>query len=220
MNFFTTTQPIAKEGWKSIAFIGVICIVSWLFSFMTWFFLLLLAGTLFLYRNPERIALEEDDHAIIAPIDGIVRSIEKVTAHDGKKWLKVIMQKGLFDVGVVRSPMDISLIDVIKKEGLPLSSDSSLSPTLRTKMVFIFQKKVDEIRMVLYAGAYSQMISTSLKRGRFKVSERLAFLAEGDVGLLLPLDARIKVVLNDEVRAGESVLGYLAHKKVTHEQQS
>ena len=71
--------------------------------------------------------------------------------------------------------------------------------------------------MILYTGAYSRTINFASKRGRFKVGERLAFLSEGDVGLLLPLDARIKVVLNDEIKAGESVLGYLAHTKVNHE---
>ncbi len=217
MNFFTTTQPIAKEGWKSLLFSGIVFVLACFLSLMPWFFFLFFLGTLFLYRNPERIAQEEDTHAIIAPIDGIIRSIEQVTAHDGKKWLKVVMQKRLLDVGVVRSPMDISLVDVHKKEGLFLPSNSPLANTLRAKVIFIFSNKIDEIKMVLYAGRYARSLNFSTKRGRFRAGERLAFLTEGDVGLLLPLDARMKVVLNDEIKAGQSVLGYLAHKKVNHE---
>lgn len=217
MNFFTTTQLIAKEGWRDVFFAGAIFVLAWLFSFMSWFFFLVFAGIAFLYRNPERIAQEEDENAIIAPVDGVVRSIEQVSASDGKKWLKVVIQKRFFDVGVVRSPMEMSLKEVYKKEGLPLASTSSLSPILRAKASFVFQKNASEVRMILYTGAYSRTINFASKRGRFKVGERLAFLSEGDVGLLLPLDARIKVVLNDEIKAGESVLGYLAHTKVNHE---
>ena len=43
-------------------------------------------------------------------------------------------------------------------------------------------------------------------------SERFAFLNDGEVALLLPLNTRIQVVLNDEVKAGESVLGYFAYE--------
>ena len=66
--------------------------------------------------------------------------------------------------------------------------------------------------MVLYAGALSQKIQLFEKMGGLKRSERFAFLNDGEVALLLPLNTRIQVVLNDEVKAGESVLGYFAYE--------
>ena len=47
----------------------------------------------------------------------------------------------------------------------------------------------------------------------FKANERFGFLRDGEIALLLPLDTRIKVSLNSDVKAGESVLGYLAYKE-------
>ena len=216
MHFLTTTQLIAKEGWRDVCVAGVIFVIAYSFSCFASFFFLILMGTLLFYRNPERLLQEEDTRALVAPVDGMVSSIEKVTASDGKEWLKVIIKKRLFDVSVVRSPLQMHVLDVKKKEGLPLDTNSPLARTLRTKVVFTCKYETDEIRMVLYAGLFSKQIDISSKRGRFKVGERLAFLAQGDVALLLPLDTRIKVVLNDEVKAGESVLGYLAHR-VNHE---
>lgn len=217
MNFLTTTQLIAKEGWRDVCVAATIYVIAYSFSCFTSFFFLVFVGTLLFYRNPERLLQEEDTHALVSPIDGIVSSIEKVTASDGGKWLKVVINKRLFDVSVVRSPLQMHVLDVKKKEGLSFDANSPLSKVLRTKIVFTCKHATDEVRMILYAGLFSKRIDITSKRGRFKVGERLAFLAQGDVGILLPLDTRIKVVLNDEVKAGESVLGYLAHR-VDHEQ--
>lgn len=216
MHFLTTTQLIAKEGWKHVFVACILFVIAYVFSFLTSFFFLVLLGTLLFYRNPERLSQEEDAHALIAPVDGVINSIEKVMSSDGKEWLKVLISKRLFDVSVVRSPLEMQLMDVKKKVGLSLNETSPLAKALRTKVVFTCKNDKDEMRMVLYAGMCANRIEVSSKRGRFKAGERLAFLSQGEVGLLLPLDTRIKVVLNDEVKAGESVLGYLAHR-VNHE---
>ena len=66
--------------------------------------------------------------------------------------------------------------------------------------------------MIINAGLLSQRIALFDLEGVLKAGQRFAFLNDGEVTLLLPLDARIKVSLGDEVKSGMSVLGYFAYK--------
>ena len=209
---YTTTQIIAKEGWNQIAIALMVFLCAYALSFMTWIFFALLIFTVLFYRNPERLDTEEDSHALIAPIDGQVIAISKVSANDGKDWLRVVIRKRMTDVGVLRAPMFISEMEVKKRFGLPLAGTSPLAKALREKIVFTCKSDYAEIKMVVYAGVFSQKIQLFDKINGLKRSERFAFLNDGEVALMLPLDTRIQVVLNDEVKAGESVLGYFAYE--------
>lgn len=212
MRRHTTTQLIAKEGWNQSIVLLMLTLCAYALSFLTWFFVVLLGATLWMYRNPERLMEEEDEHALIAPIDGKITAISKVNANDGREWLRVVIQKRLYDVGIARAPMAMRIHTVEKRYGLPLSYTSPLAKALREKIVLTCKDKGHEIKIVFYAGLFSQKIEIFEKVSGLKAGERLAFFTQGEVALLLPLDTRIKVVLNDEVKAGESVLGYFAYK--------
>lgn len=212
MRSYTTTQIIAKEGWNQIAIVLMVFLCAYALSFMAWVFFGLFIVTLLFYRNPERLDVEEDLHAIIAPMDGQVSAISKVNANDGKEWLRVVIRKRIVDVGVLRAPMLINKLEIKKRFGLPLSGTSHLSKALREKVVLTCKGIHGEMKMVLYAGVLSQKIQLFEKMGGLKRAERFAFLNDGEIALLLPLDTRIQVVLNDEVKAGESVLGYFAYE--------
>lgn len=212
MRSYTTTQIIAKEGWNQIAVALMIFLCAYALSFQAWIFFVLLVFTIWFYRNPERLDLEEDALALISPVDGKVIAISKVSANDGKEWLRVVIQKRVFDVGILRAPIAIDTIELKKRFGLPLSGGSHLAKALREKIVLTFQSKYGEMKMVVYAGVLSQKIQLFEKVGGFRRAERFAFLNDGEVALLLPLDTRIQVVLHDDVRAGESVLGYFAYE--------
>ncbi len=212
MRSYTTTQIIAKEGWNQIAIVLMVFLCAYALSFLSWIFFGLFIVTLLFYRNPERLDAEEDSHAIIAPMDGQISAISKVNANDGKEWLRVVIRKRIVDVGVLRAPMMINKLEIKKRFGLPLSGTSHLSKALREKVVLTCKGLHAEMKMVLYAGALSQKIQLFEKMGGLKRSERFAFLNDGEVALLLPLNTRIQVVLNDEVKAGESVLGYFAYE--------
>ncbi|MDR2635702.1 MAG: hypothetical protein LBC08_02605, partial [Campylobacteraceae bacterium] len=78
---FSTTQIIAKEGWRNIAIVFAIFLLSCLADFGSHIMLVVLLVFIAIYRNPERIAEEDDPLAILAPIDGKIIAIE--TAENG-----------------------------------------------------------------------------------------------------------------------------------------
>ena len=212
MNANTTTQIIAKEGWNHVVLALTVFLLSYILSFFSWFFFAVFLFVLFIYRNPERIVEEDDELSIVAPIDGKIIQIAKVQLDDGTESLSVVIKKKILDVGVMRAPMAMSIIDEEKRFGLFLPPDSSLFSTLGEKNTLTCKGKLATIKMVIGAGRFSQKISLFDKLGILKSGQRLGFLNDGEVTLLLPLDTRIKVSLGAEVKAAIDVLGYLAYK--------
>lgn len=212
MRTYTTTQIIAKEGWNHCLVMLMLALIAYALSFLPWLFFFLFLATLLLYRNPERLVIEEDKNALISPVDGRISDIAKIHANDGREWLRVTIQKSLSDVGIIRAPNAMHIIEKKRRYGLPLASSSSLTKALGEKVVLSCKARDVLIKIVFYTGRWSQKIDIFDKNGYLKAGERFAFLQEGEVALLLPLDTRIKVVLNDHVKAAQSVLGYLSYK--------
>lgn len=211
-SYNTSTQIIAKEGWNQIVFTFMVFLLSYALSFFSWIFFLIFIATLYSYRNPERIQEEDDGHCIVAPMDGIITDVSKIGLRDGSEALRVVIRKSFFDVGVLRSPLSMEVVDVKKRFGLFMASSSPLFSRLADRKTFTCKNTFASIKIVISAGLWSQKITLFSKIGSFKSGERLGFLRDGEVALLLPLDTRVKVSLYDEVKAGMSVLGYLAYK--------
>ena len=211
-NNYTTTQIIAKEGWNQIVFTFMVFLLAYAVSFIPWFFFLIFLGMLYSYRNPERIAEEDDEFCLVAPIDGKISDISKIILHDGSEALRIVICKSFWDVGVLRAPLSMEVQEVKNRFGFSLPSSSSLFRTLCERKSLICQGKCFSIKMIVSAGLWNRKITFFQKMKLFKVGERIGFLRDGEVALLLPLDTRIKVSLNDEVKAGMSILGYLAYK--------
>lgn len=212
INAITTTQIFVREGWNQILLTLMIFILSYLISFLPWLFFSIFIFTLFLYRNPERIQEEEDELCFIAPIDGKVMEIGKVQLRDGSEVLKLVIKKTILDVGVIRAPMALSIVDIQKRFGLFLPSSSPLFRILGEHNILTCKGKFAQIVIIINAGVLSRRIELFKTLGILKSSERFAYLADGQIVMLLPLDARVKVSINDDVKAGTSVLGYFAYK--------
>lgn len=209
---YTSTHIIAKEGWNQIVFTFMVFLLAYALSFLPWIFFLLFLGTLYCYRNPERISEEDDGHGLVAPLDGTITDISKVSLSDGSEALRIVIRKSFWDVGVLRAPLGMEILDVKKRFGLFMNSISPLFSSLCERKGLTCKSTFAPFKMVISAGLFSQKITLFSKAGTFKAGERIGFLRYGEVALLLPLDTRIKVSLNDDVKAGTSILGYLAYK--------
>ncbi|ACZ12775.1 phosphatidylserine decarboxylase [Sulfurospirillum deleyianum] len=214
---YTTTQLIAKEGWNHIVFTFMVFLLSYALSFFSWFFFFVLVVTIYIYRNPERIVEESDELTLLSPVDGTILKISKVDLKDGSEALCVVIRKSIWDVGILRAPIGMEIIEVKNRFGLFISSGSSLFSNLCERKTFTCKNKFTSFKIVVSAGRLSQSI-VFFNKNAYKANERFGFLREGEVALLLPLDVRIKVSLNHSVKAGESVLGYLAYKD-NHDKQ-
>jgi len=69
-------------------------------------------GALYGYRNPERIPEEDDARCIIAPLDGKITNISKISLSDGNDVLRIVIRKSFWDVGILRAPIGMEVTDV------------------------------------------------------------------------------------------------------------
>lgn len=208
----TTTQIIAKEGWNQSIAMFMLFLLSYALSFVPWFFFGLFCLTLLMYRNPERLVEEEDEFSFLSPCDGTICDIRKVTLNDGSQKLCVVIEKPVYGIGILRSPMDLSIVGAEKRSGLHVARTSALALRLSEKNTLTCKSRFGDIKIILRCGVWSLRMELFKTIGPLKMGQRFAFLHEGDVSLLLPLDARLKVSLQDEVKAGTTVLGYFDYK--------
>lgn len=204
----TSTQIIAKEGWMSIGIAFALFLVSVFLGVLPWVFLLLCVVLVFLFRNPERIAEEEDALVIIAPTDGTVRTIEKSKTLEGEPCLRVVIENSLLDVGVLRAPFALEAESVRRRHGLFLPVSLPKSALLNEQLTFTCKGHNALVQMRILAGVFARNLTLFLPKKQFKLGERLGYFNEGAVELFLPLHVRIRVTLGQSVKAGQSVLGY------------
>lgn len=212
MRDHTSTQLIAKEGWKYLGFTFALFVLALIFDFFSWVFLVVFLFTAYIFRNPERLPAEDDELAVLAPIDGTISSISKVSWHDKKEYIRVEIQKSLMGVSLIRSPSAMNLKSCKRRHGLSLPINSPLRPRLGEMASIECQTKYSGLYLHVNSGLFNRNIELFKTVGPLKTAQRFGVLVEGSIELFLALDTRIKVALGDDVRAGESVLGYFAYK--------
>ncbi len=106
----------------------------------------------------------------------------------------------------------MSIKSTLRRHGLFLPINTMLNKKLGEKVSLTCKSKYSEILLSVNAGAFARKIELFKTIGPLKSAQRFGLLVEGDIELYLPLDSRVKVAVGDEVKSGESVLGYFAHK--------
>lgn len=213
----TTTQIVAKEGMPLVFGLWSLTLLILLFgeSFFAKLFLLgLSAAVFYIFRNPERVPMERGAKVLMAPADGRITSILKVTEGPfcNEERLLVSIETSLFNVPIIRSAVSGVVEEAIVKKGAFLPQTQVLAKKLNERALLLIRMD-DETRILLklVSGSFGNKIGLYPKKEqRIEAGERIGFMIDGLVELYLPLSARIKVGLGDEVRAGESILGYLA----------
>ncbi len=213
----TTTQLIAKEGWKYLFFTIVLFVLSLWFDFFSWVFFVIVIFTGYLFRNPERLPAEDDDMAVLTPCDGTIVTISKSKYNNGKEYIKVRVQKSLLEASMLRAPTKMNIKETKRIHGLFLPTNTDLSKKLGERVSLTCKSDYSDLFININAGVFARKIELFKTVGPLKSAQRFGLLVEGDVELYLPLDSRVKVAVGDEVKAGESVLGYFAHKGKTDE---
>ncbi|NOX16268.1 MAG: phosphatidylserine decarboxylase [Epsilonproteobacteria bacterium] len=214
----TTTELIAKEGWSIVSFYFILFLVAYALNFLPWVFFVIFLGSIFVYRNFERIPAEDDKMALLSPVDGKVKNISKVISSDGLEYLRLEIRKNILDASLLRSPISATIIETKRVHGLFLHCENELSNLLNERAVMTLKSNFATIVMILKTGFFNKNIEFFKSIGPLKFAQRFGLLLDGSVELLLPIDARIKVRIDDSVRGGESVLGYFSYEAVSDKQ--
>jgi phosphatidylserine decarboxylase len=215
-------MTIHKEGYQTIGIaalvFGGINLASFTFlsASLPWvaisIFFLTLAVFLFLvsfFRMPNRVHTINPNQ-IICPADGKVVVIEEVTDeeyfHDRRIQLSVFMSPA--NVHVNRNPVDGEVVYNQYHQGKYLVAWHPKSSTENERWSVVVKNSHGEILYKQIAGALAKRICNYTKVGqKVKQTEEYGFIKFGSrVDLLLPLNAKINVELNQVVKGGVTVL--------------
>jgi phosphatidylserine decarboxylase len=186
-----------------LAYLKTTVLVLYPISFI---FLLLFAFVLRFFRKPKRnITFNEQE--IIAPADGTIVTIEEVeeTEFIKEKRIQVSIFMSIWNVHINWIPAIGKIVQSLHFDGrymaawLPKSSHEN-----ERAVVVIETKNSGKILVKQIAGALARRIITYAKPGQTcKAGEELGFIRFGSrVDLLLPLDSKIHVKLDQKVSGG------------------
>lgn len=190
---------LARCGYKGGIYLSALLAIAVFFGFgkMSFVLLLLLAIWVFMFRNPERVALHLSENAILSPIDGEIKEIQST-----EDTVKIVIASKIFDVGVIRSPMNIQSYEISNIYGIPLYF-SKKQKFFASQISFEFARGKMIFSPYLFHIYPLHPKTTLLERG-----ERMGFMKDGEVELEIK-NLEVKLNVGDKVRGGESVLGYL-----------
>jgi len=210
-----------KEGYKIILISFVLVVVSILlidrFIAITWLKLVLEIGLLILlililqfFRNPKRHT-QLNDNQIVSPVDGKVVVIEEVEEteffKDNRIQVSVFMSP--INVHVTRYPIGGNVVYSKYHPGKYLVAWHPKSSTENERTTVVVENKI--IGKVLFrqiAGAMAKrIVNYAIVSDNVTQGTDQGFIKFGSrVDVYLPLNANIKVNLNQKVRGGESII--------------
>lgn len=215
-------MTIHREGYKTIAItaliFGLLNVVSFTFlsASIPWLALALFVITLGLFlfiisffRVPNRV-FTINDNRIICPADGKVVVIEEVTEveyfKDKRVQVSIFMSPA--NVHVNRNPMSGEVIYNQYHKGKYLVAWHPKSSTENERWSVVTRNSHGEILYKQIAGALAKRICNYTKVGQLvKQADEYGFIKFGSrVDVLLPLTAKVNVVINQVVKGGVTVL--------------
>ncbi len=211
----TPQVPVAKEGYPFIFVLAFATLLAAILSMKitTGFLLVATIFVLCFFRDPERLGPDRPD-ALVSPADGKVILIERVTddRFTGNEVQKISVFMNVFNVHVNRIPCSGTVEKILYKPGKFYSADSQKGGLQNEYCASIITTpEGKKIAFVQIAGLIARRIICWLEAGDAVTrGKRFGLIRFGSrVDLYLPLETELAIKPGQNVRAGETVLGYL-----------
>jgi len=208
--------PVAKEGYPFIFAMGFAALLAAILNSVlaSGFFLAATFFCLFFFRDPSRVVPLDDD-ALVSPADGKVILIEKVFDERFVKdhVYKVSIFMNVFNVHVNRVPFPGRVVGIRYSPGNFYAANSERGAlTNESCGVVVETPSIKRYAMVQMAGVIARRIVCWAQKGdTLSRGQRFGLIRFGSrVDLYLPLNIQLEVNKGQKVKAGETVLGYLA----------
>ncbi|MEZ4888574.1 MAG: phosphatidylserine decarboxylase family protein [Chitinophagales bacterium] len=190
-------------------------IPDWITTSVLIFSIVLYLGMLSFFRIPQLVMEYFDNALVIAPAEGKIVVIEEVEEKEYFKDRRI--QVSIFmspaNVHVNRSPISGTVKYTKYHPGAYLVAWHPKSSELNERFTSVIESADSEIEVLVrqIAGKLARKISNYLTEGTdIEQGEELGFIKFGSrVDIFLPLDAEIKVSLNQKVKGGETVIAEL-----------
>ena len=208
--------PLAREGFPFI-FIGIGITV--IFAFLGWTTLTVITSVItvfviYFFRDPERHHPKEKN-AVLTPADGRILEVKHVDEKInplGQPSIKVSIFMNVFNVHVNRIPIEGTIKKIAYHPGKFLSADlDKASEQNENNRITLETVDAREILVIQIAGLVARRIACWVDKGdTVKTGQRFGLIRFGSrLEVFLPADSKIIAQVQQKVKAGETVIGYL-----------
>jgi len=210
---YRDTFIISRDGLKCIAAAAALmlffmAIDADLLSFLSG---LLLLATVWAFRNPERAVPYFQEDSIVSVADGVIKSIETIEDEKGESSYKIVIKSGFFDTSVLRVPFSCEASEVEFLYGARLNLLSPLSERLNEQCRIVFGKGKKQVRVMHRLQLSSVGIKNHLnEKSPVIQGMRYGLMVNGKTTLTLPANSRVAVKVGENVRAGETLIGFFS----------
>lgn len=204
---------IAREGWVFIAiFAGLTVIVGFLHWLPALFFGLLLALTVWFFRDPER-SISSEERIVVSPADGRVMWVreEEEARFLGEKAVMVSIFLSVFDVHINRAPVEGKVVYRDYVPGKFVAAWDDQVGEINERSYVGLEHGKHRVLVSQVAGLIARRILTWPKVGdRLARGERFGLIRFGScTQIWLPAGSAVNVKPGDRVKGGETIIGRL-----------
>ena len=177
------------------------------------FFASLVLFISYFFRDPERI-LPEDPNALVAPADGKIVNLQKLGPEQsplGREVIRLSIFMSLFNVHINRSPVEGIIERISYEPGKFISANLDKASIFNEKnRIFLHNPNLGKILVVQIAGLIARRIVCWVEQGQsISKGQRVGLIRFGSrVEVYLPSTCRIVVEEGENVKAGETIIGY------------
>jgi len=210
---------LAKEGipvilsfilFAAIVFLGALVTSSIVLKMLSVLSLFLMLFSIYFFRDPER-RTPAGENLIVSPADGKIILIEQIQENDIFKTTvqKISIFMSVFDVHVNRIPIDgrVTYFNYQKGKFHQAFRDEASYENERT--IIVIENEKIKLLFMQIAGIIARRIVCRLREGwNVKRGDRFGIVKFGSrVDILLPLEVKLTIKVNQKVKAGETIIG-------------
>ena len=208
--------PVAREGYPFIAFAAFACLVFALLGYdLTALAALTLTGfVVYFFRDPDRISPDDED-VVVSPADGKIILVEKIfdDRFVNEHVYKISIFMSVFDVHVNRTPFSGTVEKILYTPGSFYAANTDQGGLANEHCGIVLSTANNfQYAVVQVAGLVARRIVCWAEKGdTIKRGSRFGMIRFGSrVDIYLPQNRQLKVRAGQRVKAGETVIGYLA----------
>ncbi len=208
--------PVAREGYPFIFFCAFVSIIFAVLGYIVIALpaMMLTGFVLYFFRNPSRVVPDGED-VFVSPADGKIILLEKVfdDRFVNEHVYKISIFMNIFNVHVNRIPFPGRVEAITYSPGRFYSANSERGALENEFCALTMSTSSDQrYAVVQIAGLIARrIVCWAQKNDTLGRGQRFGLIRFGSrVDLYLPLKTQIEVATGQKVKAGETVLGYLA----------
>lgn len=204
--------PIAQAGIKYVSISAAVFVLFFLFDFefLTFIAFLVTLALGFSFRNPERELPPFEQGSVVAPIDGLVTSIESI--EDDNFAYKIKIDTTSLDVGVLRVPMASKLQILQHFHGARLSDAIQLHQDINENATLVFEDSNANLVKIHHRlkQSFAPIFIDVIEAQELRQGARYGVQINGTTTIFLPKNFRVNVSVGNQLQGSQTLLGYLS----------